>query len=141
MAVVDQAGTTMATSASDTTGIAVRRSRHPLARTHSMTPATIATMMNPRPVDPTHDTTSAKGLSDWLSAALPHGNPPYGIDPVAASRTIQRPAMSRGSPMRRTHFDVVARGTQRYARVMSTAPPATNADSRIESASHGIGPR
>ncbi len=33
-----------------------------------------------------------------------------------------------------------ARGTHRYARAISTAPPATNSDSRIESASHGIGP-
>ena len=66
-------------------------------------------MTNPSPVDPTQDTTSANGLSDWLSAARPHGNPPYGIEPVAASRTHQRPATSSGSHTRRTHREVLAR--------------------------------
>ena len=98
-------------------------------------------MMNPSPVDPTHDTTSANGLSDWLSAARPHGNPPYGIEPVAASRTHQRPATSSGSHTRRTHREVLARGTQRYASAISTPPPATNSDSRTDSAIHGTGPR
>ena len=78
-----------------------------------MTPATIATMMKPSPVDPTQETTSANGLSDWLSAARPHGNPPYGIEPVAASRTHQSPATSSGSQTSRTHREVLARGTHR----------------------------
>ena len=81
-------------------GSRVRRSRHPLARTHSMTPATSATMMNPRPVDPTQDTTSAKGLSDWLSAALPHGNPPYGIEPVGRLAHDPETGDEQGQPRR-----------------------------------------
>ena len=78
-----------------------------------MTPATIATITKPRPVDPTQETTSANGLSDWLSAARPHGNPPYGIEPVAASRTHHSPATSSGNTTSRTHREALTRGTQR----------------------------
>ena len=76
------AGTTMATSASDTTGMAVRRSRHPRARTHSIAAAHERDHEERRGRStPTHETTSASGLSDWLTPTRPHGNPPYGHRP------------------------------------------------------------
>jgi hypothetical protein len=143
--VVAHAGTRVPSSTSptaiDADSAVARRSRHPAIRTHSIVAATTATIRNPSPVEPTQDTVSAKGLCDWLSAARPHGKPPYGREPVAASRTHQRPATSAGRSRSRTHRASDERGTQRYASAMSTAPPATIADSRMDSASHGIGPR
>ena len=38
--------------------------------------ASAVLLVDSKPVEPTHDTTWANGLSDWLSAARPHGNPP-----------------------------------------------------------------
>ena len=78
-----------------------------------MTPATMATMTKPSPVDADpRDDVGERALGLAERGAAPR-EPAVRDEPVAASRTLQRPATSSGSHTRRTHRDVLARGTQR----------------------------
>src|SRR5690606_2971946 len=98
-------------------------------------------MRNPSPEMPSQPNSVLSGLSDCDIATRPHENPPYGHTADHASRAVHSPATTAGSNQSRPAAPGQASGTQRYARVIATAPAATNSDCSTDNADIGRGPR
>lgn len=93
------------------------------------------------PLTPSHDASSASGLSAWLMPRRAHGKPVYGQEPMNCSRAVHAAATSAGSSVTRAQDVGRRRGNHRYDSVIAMAPAALRTVSTPARANQGTGPR